>query len=141
MHTASHCFTKIVSCRSGKFTTGDFECMMCLKKFTLQKVYIYIYIYIYTVYILPEKKFLGYSQESRSWTVLISMWGRTEVVLNGVPAFLEFFNPSCHCAIWQCFIATCFMQSLKTFVCTRTSCHFNFDPGMLLYFLNMILGH
>ena len=52
-----------------------------------------------------------------------------EVVLNGIPAFPEHFNPSCHCTIWQCCIATCFM---KTFLCTMISCHFNFDPGALL---------
>ena len=62
----------------------------------------------------------------------------TEVVLNNIPAFLEHFNPSCRCAIWQCCIATCFTQSLKTFLCTKTLCHFNFDPGTLL--VNMILG-
>ena len=27
---------------------------------------------------------------------------------------------------------TYFTQSLKTFFCTLTSCHFNFDPGTLL---------
>ena len=32
-----HLFAKRVSCRSAKFTTGDFECMMRLKKFTLQQ--------------------------------------------------------------------------------------------------------
>ena len=37
MHTASHLFVKNVSCRSAKFTTGDFECMLRLKKFKLQK--------------------------------------------------------------------------------------------------------
>ena len=42
------------------------------------------------------------------------------------------FNPSCHCAIWQRCIATCFTQSLKTCLCTTSSCHFNFDPGTLL---------
>ena len=39
---------------------------------------------------------------------------------------------SCHCAIWQSCITICFMQCLKTFLCTMTSCHFNFDPGTLL---------
>ena len=34
---ATHLFTKSVSCRSAKFTTGDFECMVRLKKFALQK--------------------------------------------------------------------------------------------------------
>ena len=58
----------------------------------------------------------------------------TEVVLNGISAFPERFNPPCHCAIWQRSITTCFKQSLKTFLCTTTSCHFNFDPGMLLQF-------
>ena len=37
LHTAIHLFTKSVSCRAAKFTTGDFECMVCLKKVTLQK--------------------------------------------------------------------------------------------------------
>ena len=37
LHTASHLFAKSVSCRSAKFTTGDFECMVRLKKFTLEK--------------------------------------------------------------------------------------------------------
>ena len=37
LHTASHLFAKSVSCRSAKFITGDFECMVRLKKFTLQK--------------------------------------------------------------------------------------------------------
>ena len=37
LHTASHLFAKSVSCRSAKFTTGNFECMVRLKKFTLQK--------------------------------------------------------------------------------------------------------
>ena len=58
----------------------------------------------------------------------------TEIVLNGIPAFPERFNPPCHCAIWERCIATCFTQSLKTFLCTTTSCHINFDPGTLLYF-------
>ena len=39
---------------------------------------------------------------------------------------------SCHFAIWQSCITTCFTQSLKTFLCTMNSCHFNFDPGTLL---------
>ena len=30
----------------------------------------------------------------------------------------------------------CFTQSLKTFLCTTTSWHFNFDPGTLLQFCN-----
>ena len=52
------------------------------------------------------------------------------VVLYGIPAFPERFNPSYHCTIWQrC--ATCFTQSLKSLFCTTTSCHFNFDPGTL----------
>ena len=38
MHTASHLFAKSVSCRSAKFTTGDFEYMMRLKQFILQKL-------------------------------------------------------------------------------------------------------
>ena len=37
LHIASHLFTKSVSCRSAKFTTRDFECMVRLKMFTLRK--------------------------------------------------------------------------------------------------------
>ena len=51
-----------------------------------------------------------------------------------IPAFPECFNASCHYAIYQRCIATCFTRSLKTFLCTMTSCHFNFDSGTLLYF-------
>ena len=54
--------------------------------------------------------------------------------LSGMP------NPLCHCALWECCIATCFMQSLKTFLCTMASCHFNFDPGTLLSFCKHGLG-
>ena len=36
LHIATHLFTKSVSCPSAKFTTGDFECMVCLKKSTLK---------------------------------------------------------------------------------------------------------
>jgi DNA mismatch repair protein MutS len=32
-------------------------------------------------------------------------------------------------AIWQSSITTCFSQSLKTGLCTTTSCNFNFHPG------------
>ena len=39
-HTATRLFTKSVSCRSAKFTTGDFECMVCLKKITLQYIFL-----------------------------------------------------------------------------------------------------
>ena len=55
-----------------------------------------------------------------------------EVVLNGITAFSEYFIPLCHCMIWKCCIARCFMQSLKKFLCTMTSCHFSFDLGTLL---------
>ena len=60
-----------------------------------------------------------------------------EVVLyggcpEGYPAFPERFNPSCYCAMWKLCIGTCFTQSLKTFLYTTTSCHFNFDSGALL---------
>ena len=73
------------------------------------------------------------NREARSWTELFfTRSSYTEVVLNGIPAFLECFNPSCHCAIWQRCIATCFKKSLKTFLCTMKSCHFNFDLGTLL---------
>ena len=41
LHTASHLFAKSVSCRSAKFTTGDFECMVRLKKFTLKKSFMF----------------------------------------------------------------------------------------------------
>ena len=37
LYTASHLFDKSVLCRSFKLTTGDFECMVCLKQFTLKK--------------------------------------------------------------------------------------------------------
>ena len=37
LQTASHLFVKSVSCRSAKFTTGNFECIVCLKRFSLQK--------------------------------------------------------------------------------------------------------
>ena len=39
LHTASHLFAKSVSCHSANFTTRDFECMVHLKKFTLQQNY------------------------------------------------------------------------------------------------------
>ena len=41
----------------------------------------------------------------------------------------------CHEEWWgsvQQNVATCFTLSLKTFLCSTTSCHFNFDPGTLL---------
>ena len=56
----------------------------------------------------------------------------TEVVLNDIPPFPKRFNPSYHCAIKKHCIATCFMQSLKIFLCTTISRDFNFNPGMLL---------
>ena len=34
----AHLFAKGVSWRSAKFTAGDFECMVRLKKLTLQKI-------------------------------------------------------------------------------------------------------
>ena len=37
LHSASHLFNKSVSCRSAKLTTGNSECVVRLKKFTLQK--------------------------------------------------------------------------------------------------------
>ena len=46
LHIASHLFAKSVSCRSAKFTTGDFECMVRLKKYTLKKI---TWDYIWTV--------------------------------------------------------------------------------------------
>ena len=44
---------------------------------------------------------------------------------------------SLHChEEWQGFVpssvATCLTQFLETFLCTTTSCHFNFNPGTLL---------
>ena len=38
LHIATHSFTKSVSWGSATFTTRDFECMVRLKKFTLQKI-------------------------------------------------------------------------------------------------------
>jgi len=55
-------------------------------------------------------------------------------VLNGIPPFTKQFHPSCHFAIWQSSITTCFSQSLKTGLCTTTSCNFNFYPGALVLF-------
>ena len=37
MSTASHLFAERISCRSAKSTTGDYECIVRLKKFTLEK--------------------------------------------------------------------------------------------------------
>ena len=37
LYTGTHLFAKSVSCRSANFTTGDFECMVRLKKYTVQK--------------------------------------------------------------------------------------------------------
>ena len=59
----------------------------------------------------------------------------TEVVLNGIHTFPERFNPSCHCATMATLHADC-----KTFFCTTTSCHFNFDPGSMSSFVNMVIG-
>src|SRR5215469_459764 len=47
---------------------------------------------------------------------------------------MEQFHPSCHCVLWQRSITTCFSQSLKTGLCTTTSCNFNFYPGALVFF-------
>ena len=65
--------------------------------------------------------------------VLFSTWGRPVRRLSWTASLpsRDLFNPSCLCAIWQRCIATCFTQSLQTFLCTMTSCHFNFDPGTL----------
>jgi hypothetical protein len=46
---------------------------------------------------------------------------------------MEQFHPSCHCAIWQRSITTCFSQYLKTGLCSVTSCNFNFYPGALVF--------
>ena len=72
------------------------------------------------------------NREARSWTIVLHVGSFcTEVVLNGVLAFPECFSPSCHCARWQCCIAACFTQSLKTFLCTTTSCHFKHGLSVL----------
>ena len=44
---------------SAKFSTGEFECMVCLKKFTLQKGE-YIYIYIFFFFLVQEMVNSGY---------------------------------------------------------------------------------
>ena len=67
-----------------------------------------------------------------------SSW--TTAALNGIPPFTEQFHPSCHCAIWQSSITTCFSQSLKTCLCTMTSCNFNFIQEHWSCFVNMLLG-
>jgi len=60
------------------------------------------------------------------------------VVLNdGCPEwnpYTEQFHLSCHCAIWQSSITTCFSQFLKTGLCTTISCNFIFYPGALVFF-------
>jgi hypothetical protein len=59
---------------------------------------------------------------------------RTTDVLNGIPPFMKQFYPSCHCAMWQSSITTCFSQSQITGLCTTTLCNFNFCPGALFSF-------
>ena len=54
------------------------------------------------------------------------------VILYDISGFPKCFNQLCPSAIWQCCIATYFTESLKTFLCTTNSCHFNFEPGTLL---------
>ena len=39
-HTASHFLPKVFHDGSAKFTTRNFECMVCLKKFTLKKSWV-----------------------------------------------------------------------------------------------------
>ena len=55
-----------------------------------------------------------------NYVVLHMVSSCTEVVLNGIAAFPERFNPSCHCAKWQRYIATCFTQFQVTFLCTTS---------------------
>ena len=66
-----------------------------------------------------------------------SSW--TTAVLNEIPPFMEQFHPSCHCAIWQSSITTCFSQSLKTGLCITTSCNFNSYPGALVLFCKHVV--
>ena len=42
-------------------------------------------------------------------------------------------------AIWQSSITTCFSQSLKTGLCTTTSCNLNFYPGALVFFRKHVI--
>ena len=85
-------------------------------------------------YLMRSPSAISIQQESKKLNCVVLHLGPScmEGFLNGISSFSECFNPSCHCAILQHCIATCFMQSLKTFLCTTTSCHFNFDPGTLL---------
>ena len=74
---------------------------------------------------------------------LLSTWGRPVWRLSWM-AFLPSQNALTHPTTMRygsAAIDTCFAQSLKIFLCTKTSYHLNFDPGTLLYFVNMILGH
>ena len=73
-------------------------------------------------------------REARSWTVLFSTWGHPVWRLSWT-ASLTSHNALTHCPIVQygnAAITTCFTQSLIIFLWTTTSCHFNFDPGILL---------
>ena len=68
-----------------------------------------------------------------------------EVVLYGScsewhPCLPGRFSPSCHCAISQRCIAIYVTQSLKTFLCTTTSCHFNLNQEHCSAFVNIVLG-
>ena len=51
---------------------------------------------------------------------------------DGIPAFPERSNPSCHLAIWRSCSGASFTLSLKTCLCTTDSCQFNFYPEILL---------
>jgi hypothetical protein len=62
------------------------------------------------------------------------------VVLKGIPAFTEHFHPSCHCAIWQRSIATCFTQSLKQSCALRPRATSIFIQERCSSFLNLSLG-
>ena len=62
-----------------------------------------------------------------------------EIVLNGIAAFLECFNPLCNCAIWQRYIAICFMPSLNTFLCTTTRATSILIQQCCSSYVNMVL--
>ena len=64
----------------------------------------------------------------------------TEVVLNSIPAFPEHFNPSCHCAVWQCCITTCFMQTLKMFFVLQSCATSILMQESCSSFVNTVLG-
>ena len=61
--------------------------------------------------------------ESPSTSGVRGPWQQRRDSLNYHEEWWGFVPPS---------VATCFTQSLKTFLCTTTSCHFNLYPGTLL---------